>query len=302
MKTSCYVIGAAYSGTTLFNTVMDTQPGVRGIGEAVRHIHRGPNRQHPWCASCNGERDKCDRTPDIKGSNIHEAFFKQYPDTNVLIDISKSWDNCFQHQKTHHYIKIISMVKDPHAFAWSQYKHFIRTERKRDVQECFDAWLHHYRSAQMLYDRHCGFTLRNRQEDPYPLLNADDIMPITYTEFVTQTAATVERVCAFLGVPFDADAMSRWYEPSDTCCVGGNQAVYAQRNNPTFFTKAHNYLDGKYHGKHRQIFQDTTWLGDEQFMLDAADCYQNNKKALRPLTMTSGLGKLSECVKRLRTP
>jgi hypothetical protein len=308
-KTSCYVIAAAYSGTTLFNSLMDTQPRVRGIGEAVRHIHRGPRSQHPWCASCNKPVDDCNKKPQIQGNNIHRAFFEHYPDTDVLVDISKSWVNCFRWQHTDEEIKVISMCKWPHAFAWSQLNHFRRRGEDRTTDECFEAWVKAYDSALKMYDIHSSWSIRRRlalgKPHCYPILLPDNIYSITYHDLVNNTAETVAGVCEFLGVEFDEAALADWWQRTDTCTVGGNQAVYAQKNNPTFFQEGNSeagYLNGKYLGKHGKIFFDKSWLKDEQFLSEAHEAYANHRKKIRQLAGLFGLDHYRTCLHALRNP
>lgn len=309
MKTSCYVIGAAYSGTTLFNALIDTQPRVRGIGEAIRHIRRGPRSRDPWCASCNQPVDKCNRKPQVHGSNIHEAFFERYQDTDVLVDISKSWSNCFRWQQTSYPIKIISMTKWPHAFAWSQLNHYRRRGEERTTEECFEAWILAYESAEMMYNLHSSWgnrrSLQLGKSYTYPILHPDNFLEIAYHELVTDTAGTMRRACDFLGVEFDPDALGNWWKPTSTCTVGGNQAIYAQRNNGTFFAdveESRKYLAGKYIGKRGAIFADTSWLHDDVFIGEARESYVTNRKRLRRLVQLFGLIHFRDCVKALTAP
>lgn len=312
MKTSCYVLSAAFSGSTLLNVLLDTQPRVRGIGEAIHLLDRGElGGAAPWCNSCQQCADACDRRPRIQGTDIHAAYFDRYPDTDVLVDISKSWDLCFRRQTTQARIKLITLTKWPHAFAWSQYKHYARLQRPRTVQECFAAWSLAYKSTQLMLDLHSGFTGRRRHalqlRDTYPQLQADDILVLTYHELVTETAAVVRRVCDFLGTPFDEATLANWHQRSDTCAVGGNRAVNAQRGNPGFFADQPQnaeleYLGGKYVGRHQQIFLDTSWLQDREFIREAHRCYDTMVPELREPIMMFGLGTYNKCVQALRHP
>lgn len=312
MKTSCYVLSAAFSGSTLLNALLDTQPRVRGIGEAIHLLYRGElGGASPWCNTCRQFADQCEQRPRPVGSNLHAAYFERYPDTDVLVDISKSWDLCFRRQSTQARIKIITLAKWPHAFAWSQYRHFQRLQRERTVRECFDAWALAYKSTQLMLDAHSGFTGRRRHalqlRDTYPQLQADDILTVAYHELVTDVVGTVRRICEFLNTPFDEAALADWHQQSDTCSIGGNRAVNAQRTNPDFFADQPQnpeltYLGGKYIGRHRQIFLDTSWLSDKDFIREAHQCYDMMLPDLRESILLFGLGSYQKCVQALRHP
>jgi hypothetical protein len=309
MKTSCYVLGAAYSGSTLFSSIMDTQPRVRGISEAIRHIRPARNNNDPWCSTCQGHISDCKQRPQVTGTNIHAAFFEKYDDTDVLIDTSKTWMHCFEYQHTDAEIKIISLAKWPHAFAWSQHNHSQRFEHPKDVITCFRTWLQSYSSAKKLYDMSTTWSTRRYKrfhEQPlYPQLDVSSFYEITYHDLVRETAKTVKGVCDFLGVEFDEAAIANWWKPTSTCAVGGNQSVCAQKHNVDFFNASEQsaaYLNGKYVGKRGEIFLDTTWLDNEKFMEEALAAYRELRDKIRVLTPLFGLGTFSDCVKALRNP
>ena len=78
------------------------------------------------------------------------------------------------------------------------------------------------------------------------------------------------RVCDSLSIPYDPQTMEAPFDvPTDTCMVGGNKAIYAQRvKNSVFFdcqAEFQLYLNEKYLRKQGVIFLDEMWRHDARF-------------------------------------
>jgi hypothetical protein len=300
-------MGAAYSGSSVLNLIMDTQPKIRGLGETIHHI-QNPNA---WCTACGGELGHCELRPKIDYNRIHDAFFKHYPEDDVMFDTSKSWPHCFTQQRTDAEIKIVLLSKRPHEFAWNWWQHTLKEDPDTPAREGFAMWVRFYRNLMNALDHHCGVTKHRGVEvgqDIYPLLLPSNIHFVTYQDMVNDTSGTVSGICHFLGTPFDESKINDWFDTSDTCSVGGNNAAFAQRTkNQLFFTDSKDnpqadYLDGKYHGQYQKIFMDTAWQGNSGFYNVALHQYKQLKTPMARLLPILGHGSVEDCVAALKDP
>ena len=107
-------------------------------------------------------------------------------------------------------------------------------------------------------------------------ISSADVAYVRYHELATQTDATIKRLCDQLALPFDRAFRDRLWG-GDTCTIGGNNAIYAQRtHHAVFFEPQQDYLSGKYSGRQGTVFYDDFWKGDRD-LGDAAQKYRASK-------------------------
>lgn len=273
-KTVCWILGTAYSGSSLLNLLLDGQPGVRGVGEAIRLLD-GDARC--WCTACRAPVAECPLRDRVNAAAFYRSIFRFYGDCTVLVDSSKWWKFCALDHPAERGLqyKALFLSKTPHAFVHSLRGHAPEIE----VPEGFRRWWQAYPSV-----------IRAAQRSPR--LGPENIAFVGYRELVESTQEILHRLCRFLEVPFDAERCRRWWL-SDSHLIGGNQAVFAQVADPAWFTGNEMYLDGKYARRRHTIFPDDRWRGDRQFLQACLNVYRHEAARLDPVLTALGYGPAS---------
>lgn len=267
--TVCWILGTAYSGSSLLNLLLDGQPGSRGLGEAIHLILESGN---PWCARCQTEIKRCPLKQAVCEKEFYRSIFDFYGDCRVLIDSSKWWKYCAVDHGIESGLRYqaVFLSKLPHEFAHS----FVSHSREGDVRKAFLDWIQCYRSTW-------------RAARTFPRLDPDRILSLPYHHLVTQPDRAVKELCDALEVRFSPEKQSRWWE-TDSHIVGGNNSIYAQTAGPGWFAANEDYLRGKYSGKYRQIFLDDHWKSNQALIRQSADLYRELAAELDPLLRRLG--------------
>jgi hypothetical protein len=272
--TTCWIFGTAYSGSSLLNLLLDGQPGVRGLGEAVNLVD---DKSAIWCSRCKAPVRECPLKHVVQRGGFYESIFHFYDDCTVLVDSSKWWrlfDEAHGREPTLRH-KAVILSKSPHEFAYSWIGH----RGTGSVPDSFEAWLRTYRS-----------TLKAiASPTDLPDLAPADATVVTYRALADEPAATIRRLCEFLSVPFSSERHARWRE-SDSHIIGGNAAVDAQVRDDRGFLDNPQYLHGKYVGMSGRIFRDRQWQQDAAFLSDCLEEYANRAEELDGILEQLGHG------------
>jgi len=277
-QTIVFVMGTSFSGSSLLNSLFDAQPQTRGLGEAVHLFHK-PTKA--WCSQCLCHVNSCQLQTKIDRSRFYESIFKAYPNTDVIVNSSKHWEQCFHYMpipSVPFRIQIIVLSKSLEEFAFSYARHQSCT-----FLEAIEIWMDFYQQLFVNLDavlNHQAVT--EAQHLLCPRINENSIAYVTYHELATNTDMLLQRVCDRLNVPFSNQFRKNLWR-GDTCTIGGNNAVYAQRTgNKSFFETELEYLDGKYKGRQGYVFYDDFWSHSEELqrVVDAYRCEHEDEVAM----------------------
>lgn len=268
-KTVCWILGTAYSGSSLLNLLLDGQPGVRGMGEAFHFIS---GKERPWCTVCQTSVLECSLKKYVDEDEFYQSIFRFYTDCNILVDSSKWWKFCAIDHGIEPGIcyKAVFISKTPHEFAYSLIHH----NAQADARHAFLEWIQCYRS-------HLRVANKALQ------LAEGDVVSIPYQEMSDSPIDTVQNLCEFLNVPFDLRRAEEWWK-TDSHIIGGNNAVHAQVTGEEWFDESKDYLQGKYSGKFRKIFRDDHWRKDIAFRSECSRLYNELAGELDPILIELG--------------
>jgi hypothetical protein len=250
-RTIVYILGTSFSGSSLLNSLLDAQPATRGLGEAVHLIDKPTNA---WCSHCRKHIDQCQLQSNIDRDAFYQSAFRYYADAEVLVNSSKHWGLCFGHMPLpprEYRLRLIILSKSLQEFSYSYAAH-----NACDWREGFTKWTEFYERLFFHLDQPQA---SETHREIHLRLRPKDIYLVTYRKLATDPLATVHSICRDLDLPFDPTFRSRLWQ-SDTCMIGGNNAIYAQQTNNGAFFSASEYLGGKYNGRQRDIFYDDAWL------------------------------------------
>lgn len=269
-KRVVYGLAAAWSGSSLLNAILSTQPKLAGLGE-VAHL-RNLGQTNAWCSRCRKPAQECRLAQATDPRRFFGSLFDEYPYANALIDFSKHWSlilNGYAPEPQYR-VQVILLSKAPHEFAYS----FLGHNPQQRVVDGFRDWFRIYEFLLERLDQLCTYSHHCVRRWPAPAINPDDVLRATYCQAVMEPAQTVMRICQFLDTPFDPQALADWTHPRN-CIIGGNTAVYAQMaGNRGFFGQDSSYLKGKYAGKYGRIFVDDQWRQDERFKRECRAQYE----------------------------
>jgi hypothetical protein len=264
-----YILGTSFSGSSLLNSLFDAQPSTRGLGEAI-HLLRKPT--NAWCSRCQCHVEACRLQHAIDPEHFYESVADFYPDAKVFVNSSKQWKFCFEQMPpppAGYRVRLIVLSKSLEEFAHSYSRHNACT-----LERAFNVWVRYYQHLLCNLDGQLQRLANTPANGPFfRNLTEDDVRFLTYRELAADTDSTLRTICNLFDLPFsDAYRAQMWN--SNTCTIGGNNAIYAQRSaNATFFESANAYLDGKYSGKQGSIFCDEQWMSDRD-LLEAADLFR----------------------------
>lgn len=272
-RTIVYILGTSFSGSSLLNSLFDAQQRTRGLGEAI-HLIRKPT--DAWCSGCQCPVDKCALQKRIDPNRFYQSVSSFYPETEVLVNSSKYWQYCFDEMPIpdeSYSIRMIILSKSLEEFAQSY-----ATHNECSFQQAFNIWVHFHEQLLSNLDHVTGgFSLDGNAAGLCNRVLASDIAYVAYRQLASMTDTTMHGLCDRLSLPFDSGYRHRLWG-GDTCSIGGNNAVYAQRSdNSVFFRSENNYLGGKYQGRQGVVFCDQQWM-DNPTLLEAAAEYRNDHR------------------------
>ncbi|TWU42535.1 sulfotransferase [Novipirellula artificiosorum] len=270
--TVVYILGTSYSGSSLLNSLLDSQPRTRGLGEAVHLVSKPTDA---WCSRCQCPISECQLQPKTNPDRFYESLFEAYPETDCIVNSSKHWGQCFRLMPIPpqpYRICLVVLSKSLEEFAHSYARH-----DQCSVTEAFDEWVSFYEHLLGSIDSILANAATTEvQQTLCSRISQDRVATVTYRELATATDATMERLCDELALPFDRAFRNRLWH-GDTCTIGGNNAIYAQQTgNVAFFQQESEYLDGKYLGQHQSIFYDNQWVKNAELHRSAAE-YRNTR-------------------------
>lgn len=269
-KQVVYGLAAAWSGSSLLNALLATQPSVAALGEAG-HL-RNLEQTDAWCSRCERPLQQCRLARVVERRRFFGSIFDEYPSASVLVDFSKHWSVALKGYvaESEYRAKVILLSKAPHEFAHSSLGH----NPGQRVVQAFADWFRVYEFLLERLDQFCTFTHHRVRRWRGPEIRPQDVLCLTYRQIVSDPARTVMGICRFLGTPFDPQSLGDWTRPSN-CIIGGNRAVYAQMTgNRAFFDPAADYLDGKYARRYGEIFVDDRWRGDRALVRECRAQYE----------------------------
>lgn len=240
-----HIAGLHFSGSSLLNLLLDTQPGIRGCGE-LYHLYEGS--KDCFC-SCGEWLTKCPIYGPMAADAVYDECASAY-DCRVLVDASKILSRMQPRIPSDWNVCALVLSKTPHAWAYSHRSHLPRECRPLD--ELFASYLWTYRQMLEFYPR-SGYSM----------------ITCTYEHFVADPASVVRRVCENVGIAFDPAALDHWWS-TDTHVAGGNVSVLHQvRGDDAYFDAS-----GKYRDKYHSIFLDDAWKDDKGFIQECLDAYR----------------------------
>lgn len=291
------IVGPAWSGSSVLNALLNTQPGVLGLGEAC---HWRDASSDAWCSRCSKPISECETTPRLEPRRLLSSALDAHPDKHTVVDASKHWsrlvrDDCDPEWDLPR--KVLLLHKTPHAWTYSAVKH-----NNWAYGRCFTEWMRLLKYHVKCLERSASW---EQWRDPHPgflKLRPEDIFSIMYDELMTDPFGTLERICGQFELQYDRDAAEAWFRTA-TCIVGGNNAVYAQfTDDSNFWKKSGDYLDGKYAGRQRQLFLDEKWRDDPQFRLAMPDLYRQYARGVTYAAKILGMPWVNELIADVERP
>lgn len=258
-----YILGTAYSGSSLLNLLLDSYRGVRGLGEAVNLLNL-QTKAH--CGRCRLPAPRCPLYAAVRRDGLYQSLFDFYGDCDVLVDSSKAVATClrmhaFERQFDH---RILLLSKSPHEFAYSYRGHHPETT----PAAAFRIYIDFYRGQLVQLERETW-------------LKPWDCLSVCYRELATRTERKLAQISDFLGL---SHYVRNARFASDSHIIGGNWMVAAQTEaNGDRFSQVSGYLRGKYAGKYRTVFCDQQWQTDPVFAAQCVPAYEAAATELGPL-------------------
>lgn len=237
-----WIVGTPHCGSTLLALLLNAQPGIRSFGEVSNLCNKAKFRKCPYCEN---EAHHCLPQTTEKIKSLLQA-----DESPILVDCSKNFqETAFKPNK------IIYLSKTPHAYSFSVFRNGTRPHA---------AFLDYI----SLYQSH----LKDYGSIPNET--------VLYTDLVTQTDETIERLCQFLGVEYQEES-DPWQ--LDSHFAGGSEAVTSMTN-PYLFQefKSKPYFDSKY-SQYQVIFNDEEWRSHAYIHHECIVAYRDTGKALREL-------------------
>jgi hypothetical protein len=279
MEKVVWIVGASFSGSSLLNLLLDTQPTVRGLGEGsqvyrrgtwgkrnVVHVSGGP------CALCRSTVDECGLYKNYHGEPFYRFNFDHYG-CNLLVDSSKSVDMfCVKPREAEFGYTIVLISKSP--------PEAVQSPRLHAKWDHWDAHAKQVASVEHALSFYIA-TYRDYLLELAQLKMSAPIVCVQYAQLARNPMRSIERLCNVVDEPFDTQRLAdRWWE-TDTHVLGGNPAVVAQiaqDDSLAFAVPRDRYLDGKYDKREGQIFYDASWQRDLGF-LEACFIAMNERRS-----------------------
>lgn len=277
------ILSTSYSGSTLLGLLLDSQPGVRGLGEA---IHLAQRSGYATCLRCQTSAAQCELGRTISERVFYSSLFDHYGrDALVLVDSSKS----LQYSLLLHGVepqfrhRCILLSKSPHEFAASWLGH----HPSSSVQEAFRIYVQFYEEELDYLWGDCGFAPTH-------------VVAVTYRNLTTSTDSVVRTLCQLAGLPGTPIANCRWWD-TDSHLIGGNWLVNAQVTGFAEVLRRATPRDQKrYDGREHQIVYDESWRADPEFLGRCVAAYEAWGPRLTPLLQELGQRPLEELQEEVR--
>jgi|TARA_Y100000310_G_scaffold274205_2_gene290069 hypothetical protein len=252
LKTVIQIFGTSFSGSSLLNQLLNSQNGIRGLGEVVHYYM--PMGKDGCCVQCKEKVVECPFFKDINPKKFYADCLAKYK-CDVVVDSSKSIRMMEVLDPDLRYIRIF-LSKTPHEYAYSCVQH----SQEKNAIQWFAQYSVIYKNLMNSYKNH---------EAKYSGIYHADTVKLCYRSLALHPKKIIESLCSLCGVSFDSEAFSRWYT-TDSHIIGGNLSLRAQNNqSEKFFQK-----DSKYKGKLNTIFLDQHWRNDEQFIDECKRAYR----------------------------
>lgn len=265
-----WIVGMAYSGSSLLNALLNSQPGIRGVGEGA-WVYRKGHVGGP-CTYCQTPTADCCLYGTFDGTDFYTNSAAHYENTNVIVDSSKHARWLVEHaaeEPNCDYFAIL-LSKTPHEQAFSllghyKWDHWNPDKRHHSVSACFRSYDKAYRKYISVLSAYFGRQYAKR------------VRTIHYREMAADPVATISRICDWIGSDFDRHPILAGWNDTDTHILGGNPAIISQLtgNDSLSFAVARNeYLQGKYSDRSESIFVDRCWESDPLFCKRCRKSYE----------------------------
>lgn len=268
-RTVLHIVGPAWSGSSLLNALLNTQPSIAGLGEA--HHFRDPDRGVAWCSRCRRPvtRATCHLAARIDPARLYGSIFDALPAKNVLVDASKALHLGVQvaddgEDRTLFQQKAILLTKHPGQWVPSAMRH-----EHYSVEAAFEMWMYVVGNSLSQLIEHVRL----------PFLS------LCYDDLVADPAGAVESICRFLKVAYDPHRVPLWYQ-TETCIAGGNMAVYLQFADQTRLQAGE--AGDWYRDLTRMIRRDDRWLADHALRSQCLAMWQRHEPRLTELMRRLG--------------
>ncbi len=274
MKTVLHVLSAAFSGSTLLDALLDSQPQAAGLGEFAQlweekppGIRRGP------CHICGTAVHECSFWKDLGETNPY-AFAFEKTHATVLVDTSKHPSRLTPVPREFA-VKSVMLVKTPHEWASSVRAHNRMKGEPTSIEECFFHWTNLH--GEILH--HCqegGFLIR-------------------YRDLTKRPESVLADLCMWAGIQFDpAPVRSGSFWRRKSHALAGNPAVIDQSNDRPLEMVGgrEEWLGGKYLSpeRWRQIRYDDSWESDLELRWECEKLYRDATPRLRSFLNRLGFG------------
>lgn len=234
------ILGTSYCGSTLLEMLLDSQPGLAGAGE-VRWFTDAPENQkfksictiHSF--SCPVFTDKlrqeCRKYPRELYQRVQRAL-----DAPVLLTSDK-----------HYQVYEIHGFPDKAIVCFKHLAGSVLSFKRHEgisTQEHLECW-------QSIYLN--NFAFLDSYEIPYICVQAENLWNTEYE---------IRRIMNFLDMPFDKEALKRWWDKKNIHRIGGNSGVHKNLDwdNPNWTVETSNI--SWYKMNYRKIVPDTRWKTD----------------------------------------
>lgn len=275
-----WIIGMAYSGSSLLNLLLDGRPRIRGIGEGAIIYFKG--KQGGPCAKCHSTAADCEIYRPFTGTDFYAYTAAAYGDVECLVDSSKHARWVTEHARIEPGIEYFALLlsKTPHEQAYSLLLHdhwdiWGKNRKFTAVSVCFDGYVN-------VYTKYLTF-LRGYFGDAF----GERVLPVHYRDVAASPDGELERICSWLDLPFDDTPIGTNWNRTNTHILGGNPAIIAevsQDDELAFAVPRDQYLGGKYVDHQGAVVLDENWKSDRGFVAQCAAEYPKLEHANRLLT------------------
>ena len=275
-STVIQIVGASFCGSTLLETLLDSQSQICALGEA--HTVYGMFEDMFSCRYCRiYDRLQC---PFYNGFDKYKRNATEfYPycfersGASVLVDNSKSYLKFSLTRCNELSYRGVFISKTPHAAAYSTMKH----HPGRDSLERYtDMYVNVYRN----------------NKDVFSYWDVP-IHIVQYPSLVEFPKSIVQSLCEACNVPFEDFILQKALCQPKSHIIGGNGSVASQATQRTFFT------EGKYKGRYGSIFLDEEWKSDPTFIEEYLQVYRAKEKELEPVLAFLGQPDVTSLVHEL---
>jgi|CXWL01.1.fsa_nt_gi hypothetical protein len=261
------ILGLWYSGSSLLNLLFDSQPKIRGLGEAYE-VYNGA------CVggcSCGLSLATCAFYPKGDPATFYERCFDLY-DCDVLVDASKEEGNFGNALCSYPRRMGVVLSKAPHEWIYSMRQH----HPERDTS--FATLGMHYKK---FYMQHLLLAAQMQSQ-----------LFVTYGQMTEYPSEVVHQLCDVVGISFNPYTVQRWWQ-TNTHIIGGNSAVLFQVCGHKTMFQEH----GKYAGREHTIFRDDHWKSDAAFCEESLKGYASADTEFDSLLRTLGHGGINEQIR-----